>query len=99
MYVDKQSLTLHIGAKQEPLRRFVKTSYQKDMKLQVDEQALNFGANLSLIYMSNYNTFILLDENTYNSLFIQMMVLEKYDKNLFQEVILDPNVKVYKLKI
>jgi dolichyl-diphosphooligosaccharide--protein glycosyltransferase/undecaprenyl-diphosphooligosaccharide--protein glycosyltransferase len=48
--------------------------------------------------MSNYNTFLVLDEKMYNSLYIQLMVLENADKNLFEEVIMDPNVKVYKLK-
>jgi dolichyl-diphosphooligosaccharide--protein glycosyltransferase/undecaprenyl-diphosphooligosaccharide--protein glycosyltransferase len=49
--------------------------------------------------MSNYNTFLVLDEKTYNSLYIQLMVLEEYDKMLFEEVILTPQAKVYKLKI
>jgi len=99
VYLDKQSSKLHIGNKTQDLRRFVKTSYDKGMQLQVDEQLLNFSSNLSLIYMSNYNTFLIVDEKTYNSLYIQLMVLENYDKNLFEPVTLDPNVKIYKLKI
>ncbi len=97
--LDKKNLTLNIGNRAEPLRRFVRTQYSKDMKLQVDEQMLSFGSNLSLIYMSNYNTFVLLDEATYNSLFIQLMVLERFDEKLFEPVIMDPSVKVYRLKI
>jgi len=99
LYLDKKTLILHVGNKQESLRRFVKTSYQKDMKLHVDEQMINFSSNLSLIFMANYNTFLLVDEKTYNSLFVQLMVLEKYDRNLFEPVIFDPNIKVYRLKI
>jgi len=35
----------------------------------------------------------------YNSLFIQLMVLEEYDKSLFEEIIMNPYAKVYKIKI
>ena len=49
--------------------------------------------------MKNYNTFLVLDEESYNSLYIQLMVLEEYDKSLFEQVITNPHAKVYKLKI
>jgi len=49
--------------------------------------------------MSDYRTFLVVDEKTYNSLYIQLLVLEEYDKNLFEKVISNPHAKVYKLKI
>jgi len=42
---------------------------------------------------------LIVDEKTYNSMFIQLMVLENYNKKLFEPVILTPSAKVYKLKI
>lgn len=99
VYIDKQSLTLEIGNKKEPLRRFVKTLYDKSMKLHLNEIPSNLSARLSVIYMSNYNTFLVVDEKTYNSLYIQLMVLQKSDPRYFEAVILNPNAKVYKLKI
>lgn len=97
--LNQKDLTLDLGKNKERLRRFVKTSYTKNMQLQVDEQLVDFSAKLTLIYMENYRTFILLDEKAYNSLFVQMMVLERYDEALFEKIIFEPNVKVYKLKI
>ena len=38
-------------------------------------------------------------KKTYNSLYVQLMVLENYDKKYFEPVMLTPDVKVYKLKI
>lgn len=99
VYLDKQTTSLHFGQKVERLARFVRTSYDASMKLSVDEQLLDLSSNITLIYMSNYNTFILLDEATYNSLFVQLMVLERYDERLFEPVVLDPNAKLYRLKI
>ncbi len=99
IFLDKTNLTLNFGATKKKLRRFIKTGYTQEMKLEVNEQMIDFSAELSLIYMSNYHTFVLVDERTYNSLFVQLMILEKYDEDLFEELILDPSVKIYRLKI
>lgn len=90
---------LKIGKRQEKIRRFTSTEYTKDKRLHVKENLIDFSSNISVIYMKNYNTFLVVDEDTYNSTYIQMMVLEKYDKNLYEKVVFSPLVKVYKLKI
>ena len=97
--LNKQEMTLQVGKNKVPLRRFVKTTYDKNMKLLTAVQPVNPNANLSLIYMQSYNTFLVVDENTYNSTYVKLMVLEDYDKTLFEMVISNPHAKVYKLKI
>jgi len=99
VFLDKRNLMLTLGNKTVPIRRFVKTYYDKSMHLHKDVQLVNFTSDINVIYMANYNTFLIVDEKTYNSLYIQLMVLENYDKNLFEPVILSPDAKVYKLKI
>jgi len=97
--LNKRDNSLMIGKQRVKLRRIVKTYYDKGMKSQKNVQQLDFSAKLSLIYMSAYNTFLVVDESTYNSLYIQLMILEEYDKTLFEQVASTPHVKVYKLKI
>jgi len=97
--LNKKDLSLNIRKNRVPIRRFVKTGYNQQMQLQKSVQLVDFSSNLSLIFMSSYNTFLIVDEKTYNSLYIQLMVLEEYDKNLFEKVIVNPHAKVYKLKI
>ena len=97
--IDNTKGTIHLGQQIVPIKRFVQTGYDKNMKLQKKVQFLNYASNINVIYMSSYNTFLVLDDQMYNSLFIQLMVLEEYDKNIFEEVIMNPNVKIYKLKI
>ncbi len=97
--IDKKTQTVQIGQNKVPMRRFVRTYYDKTMKLRKDEQMLDFSSPISVIYMSNYGTFLVLDEEAYNSLYIQLFVLENYNKNLFDKVIMTPKAKVYKLKI
>ncbi|MDD3059706.1 MAG: STT3 domain-containing protein [Sulfurimonas sp.] len=99
VFMDKATFALTLGTQKVTPKRFVKTFYDKDMQLQSSVQNIDPNAGLSIIYMSNYNTFLVLDEATYNSLYIQLMVLESYDTNLFEKVITNPHAKVYKLKI
>jgi len=97
--LNKLDNSLMIGKEKVALRRVVNTFYDKSMKLQKNIRLANFSASLSLIYMADYKTFLVVDEQTYNSLYMQLMVLEEYDESLFEKVITNPHAKVYKLKI
>ncbi|MCK9455084.1 MAG: STT3 domain-containing protein [Sulfurimonas sp.] len=96
---DLQNKTVTSNKQSVPIKRFVQTSYDKSMKFSKDIQIANSLADITIIYMSSYNTFLVVDEKTYNSLYIQLMVLEEYDKALFKEVIMTPQAKVYRLKV
>jgi dolichyl-diphosphooligosaccharide--protein glycosyltransferase/undecaprenyl-diphosphooligosaccharide--protein glycosyltransferase len=97
--VNKKSMDVSIGSSTVKLKRFVKTAYTLDKKNNVEEQLIHPKSDISLIYMSSYNIFLLVDEKVYNSLYIQLMILDKYDKQLFEKVIDDPYAKVFKLKV
>ena len=97
--LDLNSKVMSIGNSKKKIRRFVSTVYDKNKKLRKNVDLVDFSSNLSVIYMKSYNTFLVVDEDTYNSLYIQLMVLEEYDNNLFEAVELTPQAKVYKLKI
>lgn len=96
--LDKQSSTLLLGQQRVPLKRFVTVSYDQQGKLIKNIQMLNESGMLTLIYLQSYRAFLIVDENLYNSTFIQLFVLENYDKDLFEPVILSPYAKVYRLK-
>jgi len=87
-----------LGTQKLKIRHFSVVSYDQQGKLQKQDQILDYSSSLNLIYMKNYNTILVLDNKMYNSVFIQLFVFENYDKSLFEPVILDPLVKVYKLK-
>ncbi len=99
IYLDKKRWQVVVREQRVPLKRFTKTVYDKKRKLHVDEKLFNVTANLNVIFMSNYNTYLIIDDAMYNSLYIQLMVLEKADPKLFEAVNLTPRVKIYKLKI
>jgi dolichyl-diphosphooligosaccharide--protein glycosyltransferase/undecaprenyl-diphosphooligosaccharide--protein glycosyltransferase len=95
---EKRSGVLHIGQNKTQIKRLVMVGYDKEQKLKKDIQSINPDAEISIIFMQSYGSFLILDESMYNSLFIQLFVLEEYDKNLFEAVISSPYAKVYKIK-
>jgi len=96
---NKKSGMLKIGDQEVPIKEFLTTTYDKKGKLVRQRQTIHKDAKMYLIYMRSYNTFLVLDEGMLNSTYIQLFVFENYDKNLFEPVVLDPNAKVFKLKI
>ncbi|MBU0721475.1 peptide transporter [bacterium] len=95
----KASGSIEVGMQKTPVKNFVKTFYDKGGKLHTNVQVLNPNSNLNVVFMSNYNQFLVIDDTVYNSLYFQLFVFENYDKNLFEPTLLTPLVKVYKLKI
>ena len=96
--VDKIEGTLHIAGKVIPINNFVKTFYD-DNKLQIQTTTIESKSEINLIYMGNYDQFLIVDNSVYNSTYIQLFIFENYDKELFEPVILTPLVRVYKLKV
>ncbi len=95
----KQEGVVQIGNQKVPLGEFIKVRYNQQGKIEVNRQTITPMSRLSLIYLESYQRFILLDSEYLNSTYIQMYIFENYDKELFEPVILDPLVKIYKLKI
>jgi len=95
--IKKQGI-LQVRKQKVYIKNFVVTNYDKNMILHVDAQTVHKDGFLSVIYMKNYHKFLVLNDKFYNSLFIQLFVLEHYNKNLFVPVVLNPLAKVYRLK-
>jgi dolichyl-diphosphooligosaccharide--protein glycosyltransferase/undecaprenyl-diphosphooligosaccharide--protein glycosyltransferase len=96
--IEKQTGKIIVGNQKVSLKRFVKTAYLKNGKLQKQVQTINPSANLNVIFMSNYKQFLVVENSVFNSLYFQLFVFENYDKELFEPIILTPLAKVYKLK-
>jgi dolichyl-diphosphooligosaccharide--protein glycosyltransferase/undecaprenyl-diphosphooligosaccharide--protein glycosyltransferase len=94
----KNTGELVLGRQKVKLHHFSVLEYDKQGKLHKQDQVLDYNSHVNLVYMRSYNTFLVLDDAMYNSVFIQLFVFENYDKSLFEPVILNPLVKVYKLK-
>ena len=90
---------LQIGGAKRDVGQFYTVIYDENGKLNVKKKLVTPGGEYHVIYMPNYNNFIVVDDEYLHSTFIQMFVFEHYDKSLFEPVILDPFSKIYKVKI
>jgi dolichyl-diphosphooligosaccharide--protein glycosyltransferase/undecaprenyl-diphosphooligosaccharide--protein glycosyltransferase len=97
--IDLKDKVVVKGNEKVAIKNFAQVAYTKDMQLKKQIDTLNPQGKLSVIYMSSFNTFLILDEKAYNSSYIQMLVLEEYDRRVWEEAILTPQAKVFKLKI
>lgn len=59
---------------------------------------INPNGALYLIHMLNTNGFVIVDERELNSNFVQMFVLGKYNPEYFEPVMINPLIKVYRLR-
>ena len=80
-----------------PVKELDIISYSKSGKLEIKREKLrNKGFNV--ILLTNYGEALILDDYYYNSSFVQMFVFDNYNKKLFEPVILNPMLKIYKVK-
>ena len=87
-----------LGKKTKSVKHFIVTQNTKKGKLRLQSQLYHADGEYAVIYMKSYNSFVVMDIKTFNSTYVQMFMLEKYDKNLFELVISSPYSKIYKLK-
>lgn len=80
-----------------PIKKIDIVGYGKNGKLIVKRQKIR-NNGLNLIILESYKEALLVDDYYYNSTFIQMFVFENYNKKLFKPVILNPFIKIYKIK-
>ena len=78
--------------------KFDISEYKADKKLKVKTNLYHFDGDLCVVYLKSYNKFVVMDKESYNSAFVQMFMLENYDKNLFELVVSSGYSKIYKVK-
>jgi len=85
-----------IGNQAIPIKRLAVTYYDKYGHLhKIIKNLRPNGVNV--IYMKNYNKWLVMDDFYFNSTYIQLFVFEN-SSSLFEPVILTPLVKIYKVK-
>ncbi len=95
---DAQNGEITLGQQKKKIKHFVVTENTEDGKVKVHKQLHHIGGEYVVVYMKSYGQFLVMDEETYKSMYIQMFVLQQYDKNLFELVVSSGYSKIYKLK-
>ena len=95
---DMKKGKLLFGKKEENVKNFIITQNAKDGKILLKSQYYHPDGKFAVIFMESYRTFVIMDIETFKSMYVQMFMLGKYDKNLFKLVIASPYSRIYKLK-
>jgi dolichyl-diphosphooligosaccharide--protein glycosyltransferase/undecaprenyl-diphosphooligosaccharide--protein glycosyltransferase len=96
---DAKKGVILLGQQQKKVKNFIVTQITKDGKTQLQSQLYHADGEYAIIYMQSYGQFIVMDTQTFNSTYVQMFILGKYNKELFELVVSSPYSKIYKLKI
>jgi dolichyl-diphosphooligosaccharide--protein glycosyltransferase/undecaprenyl-diphosphooligosaccharide--protein glycosyltransferase len=95
---DAKKGILKFGNNEQQVRYFVLTQNTKGSDIKVEAQRYHANALFVVVYMKSYNKFIVMDVETFNSIYVQMFILGRYDKELFELVVASPYSRIYKLK-
>ena len=80
----------------KPIHSWYKVNL-KGGKTEITSKIIDENAKVRVVILPHYAVALLLDKKLFDSTFIQLFLFENYDKELFEPVILDPTVKIYKL--
>jgi dolichyl-diphosphooligosaccharide--protein glycosyltransferase/undecaprenyl-diphosphooligosaccharide--protein glycosyltransferase len=84
--------------KTKKVYRFDAVSYGKDGKTRVQSKLYSMSGEYCVVFLQSYGQILVMDRETYESAYVQMFMLEKYDKELFELVISSPYSKIYRVK-
>jgi len=87
-----------LGQQRKRVKYFIVTQMTKQGKTQLQSQLYHPDGEYAVVYMKSYGQFVVMDTQTFNSVYVQMFMLEKYDNKLFELVVSSPYSKIYKLK-
>jgi len=87
-----------LGNQKGKVQNFISTLNTSDGKVKLQSQRYHMDGEYAIVYMKSYGQFIVMDIETFKSAYVQMFILGKYDKNLFELVVSSPYSKIYKLK-
>lgn len=89
---------LRLGNQEENVKHFVMTQNIQEGKIKIQSQLYHVDGEYAVVYMQSYGEFVVMDSETFNSTYVQMFMLKKYDPNLFELVVSSPYSKIYRLK-
>ncbi len=95
---DAKKGELFMGAEKREVRHFIITQNTNEGDIKLQSQSYHVEGMYVIIYMQSYGQFVIMDSQTFESTYVQMFILGKYDPNLFELVVSSPYSKIYKLK-
>lgn len=96
---DGQKGELTMGRQKTKVKYFISTKNTVNGQIGLDAKIFHIDGDYAVVYMKSYGRFVVMDLETFHSTYVQMFLLGKYDKKLFELVVSSPYSRIYKLKI
>ena len=84
---------------QVPVKYVFSTDYDAEGILHVEKQLINEAGTLNIIRMIDEHAVVVLDDVALNSTYVQLMIFEHYDPELFELIEKNIFAKIYRIKI
>ncbi|ORI07302.1 hypothetical protein A3835_06935 [Campylobacter concisus] len=94
---NEQKFIIHNGEK-IAIKSFYKVK-GSGRDLRIDEKIVDENAKIYVIFLEDYARILLLDENAFNSSFVQLFIFERADERYFEPFVISSGVKIYRLKV
>ncbi|WP_172199891.1 STT3 domain-containing protein [Campylobacter sp. RM16188] len=95
--ISNDATTLSFAGEKIPMNTYYETNYNEKEELVVKKFERDKDGKIYVVYMKDYGRFLVLDKQSLDSTYVQLFVFENYDKELFEPVLLNGAVKIYKL--
>ena len=95
---DSSKGEIELGGKIKKVQRFDIATLGQDGMPKVQSQLMHMDGDFCVVFLQSYGQMVVMDRETYNSTYVQMFMLGKYDKSLFELVVASPYSKIYKVK-
>ncbi len=99
MYMNKKDIsTIYVDKKALKLNTFTLVNY-KDGKYKKEQYPFDNNSDRHVVYLEHTGEFLVMDNDMYRSLYIQLFFLKNYNTELFDLVIDTELVKIYRVKV
>lgn len=88
-----------LGKRVISINKFIVTRYNRRNKLERRIKIFDKNSDFNVIYMQDYHQILVMSNDIFNSSFVQLFILDNYNPDFYEPVILTPRVKIYKLKV
>jgi dolichyl-diphosphooligosaccharide--protein glycosyltransferase/undecaprenyl-diphosphooligosaccharide--protein glycosyltransferase len=95
---DSKNGSLKLGKSVQKIYRFDQVKLGVNATPIVESGLMHLDGKFCIVNLQSYKKVIIMDRETYNSTYVQMFMLGKYDKELFELVVSSPYSKIYRVK-
>lgn len=98
VYIDKKNGLFYLGQNSMPLKSATIVKMDENGRSTVQESKLRDDGIARVIFLQDAKAFIVCDERSFLSSYIQMYLFDNYDTKYFEPIVSSQLVKIYKVK-